>query len=74
RYREALGETVTIPEGLYPGDYLKPVGQALAARYGQSLHNAPEEEWLPICRDAAIDAMMEEIRGDLAALNVQHKV
>ncbi|WP_204310853.1 hypothetical protein, partial [Escherichia coli] len=40
----------------------------------QSLHNAPEEEWLPICRDAAIDAMMEEIRGDLAALNVQHKV
>ncbi|MBN8945306.1 MAG: arginine--tRNA ligase [Rhizobiales bacterium] len=74
RYREALGETVTIPEGLYPGDYLKPVGQALAAKYGQSLHNAPEEEWLPICRDVAIDAMMEEIRGDLAALNVQHKV
>ncbi|MGL4291196.1 MAG: arginine--tRNA ligase [Phreatobacter sp.] len=74
RYREALGETVTIPEGLYPGDYLKPVGQALAAKYGQSLHNAPEAEWLPICRDVAIDAMMDEIRGDLAALNVQHEV
>ncbi|QCI68797.1 arginine--tRNA ligase [Phreatobacter stygius] len=74
RYREALGETVTIPEGLYPGDYLKPVGQALAAKYGQSLHNVPEEEWLPICRDVAIEAMMEEIRGDLAALNVRHKV
>ncbi|CEJ13379.1 Arginine--tRNA ligase [bacterium YEK0313] len=74
RYREALGETVTIPEGLYPGDYLKPVGAALAQKYGQSLHNAPEEEWLPICRDAAIEAMMGEIRDDLAALNVRHAV
>jgi arginyl-tRNA synthetase len=74
RYREALGETVTIPEGLYPGDYLKPVGQKLAADYGTKLHNAPEEEWLPICRDAAIEAMMAEIRGDLAALNVKHAV
>ena len=74
RYREALGETVTIPEGLYPGDYLKPVGVALAEKYGQSLHNAPEEQWLPICRDAAIEAMMKEIRDDLAALNVRHAV
>lgn len=74
RYREALGETVTIPEGLYPGDYLKPVGQALAEKYGQSLHNTPESEWLPICRDAAIEAMMAEIRDDLAALNVRHAV
>ena len=74
RYREALGETVTIPDGFYPGDYLKPVGAALAEKYGQSLHNAPEEEWLPICRDAAIEAMMVEIRDDLAALNVRHAV
>ncbi|WP_439575254.1 arginine--tRNA ligase [Phreatobacter sp.] len=74
RYREALGETITIPEGLYPGDYLKPVGEALKAKYGASLHNAPEEEWLPICRDAAIEAMMGEIRDDLAALNVRHAV
>jgi arginyl-tRNA synthetase len=74
RYCEALGETVTIPEGLYPGDYLKPVGEALKAKYGASLHNAPEGEWLPICRDAAIDAMMIEIREDLAALNVSHSV
>ncbi|MFN3854780.1 MAG: arginine--tRNA ligase [Phreatobacter sp.] len=74
RYREALGETVTIPDGLYPGDYLKPVGAALAAQHGRSLVDAPEEEWLPICRDAAIAAMMAEIRADLAALNVNHSV
>ena len=74
RYREALGETISIPEGLYPGDYLKPVGEALKAKYGASLHNAPEAEWLPICRDAAIEAMMAEIREDLAALNVSHSV
>jgi arginyl-tRNA synthetase len=74
RYREALGEAITIPEGLYPGDYLKPVGETLKATYGTKLHNAPEEEWLPICRDAAIEAMMAEIRSDLAALNVSHSV
>jgi len=74
RYCEALGETITIPEGLYPGDYLKPVGQALAAHYGPALRDAPEAERLAICRDAAIDAMMTEIRGDLAALNVAHAV
>jgi arginyl-tRNA synthetase len=74
RYREANGETVTIPDGLYPGDYLKPVGQALKAAYGDRLMTAPEAEWLPLCRDAAIDAMMSEIRGDLEALNVSHAV
>ncbi|WP_296573583.1 arginine--tRNA ligase [Phreatobacter sp.] len=74
RYREALGETISIPEGLYPGDYLKPVGEALKARHGDRLMHVPEAEWLPICRDAAIAAMMDEIRGDLAALNVRHAV
>ncbi|MBX9989929.1 arginine--tRNA ligase [Phreatobacter oligotrophus] len=74
RYREANGETITIPEGLYPGDYLKPVGEALKAAYGDRLMTAPEAEWLPLCRDAAIDAMMSEIRGDLEALNVSHSV
>ncbi len=74
RYREANGETITIPDGLYPGDYLKPVGQALKAAYGDRLMTAPEAEWLPLCRDAAIDAMMSEIRGDLEALNVSHAV
>jgi arginyl-tRNA synthetase len=74
RYREANGETIAIPEGLYPGDYLKPVGEALKAAYGDRLMTAPEAEWLPLCRDAAIDAMMSEIRGDLEALNVSHSV
>ena len=48
RYREALGEDIgAIPEGLYPGDYLKPVGAALATEYGASLKDKPEAEWLP---------------------------
>jgi arginyl-tRNA synthetase len=75
RYREALGENIgEIPEGLYPGDYLKPVGQALAAEYGQSLLAKPEREWLPAVRAKAIAMMMEAIKGDLAALNIRHDV
>jgi arginyl-tRNA synthetase len=74
RYREALGETIEIPEGLYPGDYLKPVGSALAAEFGESLLSWPAERWLPIVRQKAIDAMMAQIRDDLAALNVRHAV
>jgi arginyl-tRNA synthetase len=74
RYREALGETITIPEGLYPGDYLKPVGEALKAAHGQKLTQMNEAEWLPIVRDTAIDAMMELIRGDLAVLGITHEV
>jgi arginyl-tRNA synthetase len=75
RYREALGEaTGAISEGLYPGDYLKPLGATLAGRYGRSLLDAPEGEWLPIVREAAIDAMMAMIRDDLAALDIRHDV
>lgn len=75
RYREAFGEDIgPIPEGLYPGDYLKPVGAALAAEYGSALNQMPEERWLPIIRCKAIDMMMAEIRGDLAGLNVRHDV
>jgi arginyl-tRNA synthetase len=74
RYREALGETITIPEGLYPGDYLKPVGEALAKEYGAALTEKPESDWLPIVRRKAIDMMMDMIREDLAALNVSHSV
>jgi len=75
RYREALGETIgEIPEGLYPGDYLKPVGVALAAEYGRTLNQMPEADWLPLVRAKAIDMMMAEIRADLAALNVRHDV
>jgi arginyl-tRNA synthetase len=75
RYREALGEDIGgIPEGLYPGEYLVPVGQALAAEYGRALNQKPETDWLPIVRAKAIDMMMAAIREDLAALNVSHDV
>ncbi|WP_298261320.1 arginine--tRNA ligase [Bradyrhizobium sp.] len=75
RYREALGEDIGgIPEGLYPGDYLKPVGQALAAEHGKSLLAKPESEWLPLVRAKAIDMMIEAIKDDLAALNIRHDV
>ena len=73
RYREALGETIIIPEGLYPGDYLKPVGAALATTHGKALLALPESEWLPLVRAAAIGAMMDLIRDDLAALNIRHE-
>ena len=75
RYREALGESIgDIPEGLYPGDYLKPVGAALAAEFGDKLKVQPEAQWLPVVRARAIGMMMDEIRNDLAALNVKHDV
>ena len=74
RYREALGETIEIPEGLYPGDYLKPVGAALAEERGPSLLNFPEGRWLPLVRERAIAMMMEAIRHDLATLDVRHDV
>ena len=75
RYREALGENIgEIPEGLYPGDYLKPVGESLAAEHGKALLAMPEAEWLPAVRAKAIAMMMEAIKGDLAALNIKHDV
>jgi arginyl-tRNA synthetase len=75
RYREALGEEIgDIPEGLYPGDYLKEAGEALAARDGGKWLGAPESEWLEPLRDFAIDAMMAMIKTDLAALGVSHDV
>src|SRR5262249_11625909 len=75
RYREAVGEDIgPIPEGLYPGDYLKPAGTALAAQYGATLKDKPEAEWLPLVRNRAIDMMTAQIRDDLASLNVVHDV
>src|SRR3979490_848780 len=75
RYREALGEAIgAIPEGLYPGDYLVPVGQALAAEYGDKLKSMPENVWLPIVRLKAVDMMMAMIKGDLSALHIKHDV
>ncbi len=74
RYREALGENIgEIPAGLYPGDYLKPVGQALAKEHGPSLLNFPEERWLPLVRESTIAAMLVMIKEDLAALNIRHE-
>ncbi len=72
RYREALGETIAIPEGLYPGDYLVAVGENLAKAHGDALLTKSEAEWLPLVRAAAIDGMMAMIRDDLAALGVVH--
>ena len=75
RYREALGEKIgDIPEGLYPGDYLVPVGEALKAEFGSRLRGMTEAEWMPIVKDRTIDAMMAMIREDLAALNIHHDV
>lgn len=75
RYREALGEDIgEIPEGLYPGEYLKDVGQALAARDGRKWLEADESKWLPAVRRFAIDALMDLVRQNLAALGVKHDV
>ncbi len=71
RYREALGLEPAIAEGLYPGDYLIPVGEALKAKYGDSLLDRPESEWLAEVRAFATEAMMVMIREDLALLGVR---
>jgi arginyl-tRNA synthetase len=75
RYREALGEEIgEIPEGLYPGEYLKPAGEDLAKKYGPALMGTTEEEWLPELRTFAVDAMLDMIKEDLAGLGVKHDV
>ncbi|RED16404.1 arginine--tRNA ligase [Parasphingopyxis lamellibrachiae] len=75
RYREALGEDVgEIPDGLYPGDYLKPVGVALATEFGDSYAQAEEGEWLTLFRERAVAAMLELIRSDLALLGIRHDI
>ncbi len=75
RYREALGEDIgEIPAGLYPGDYLKPVGQALALQFGTRLLNQPEDMWLEDVRTVTMAMMMDMIRDDLATLNIKQEV
>jgi arginyl-tRNA synthetase len=75
RYREALGEDIgQIPEGLYPGDYLKPVGRALADQHGKDLLAMPEAKRLAIVRAAALQSMLALIEDDLAALGIHHDV
>ena len=74
RYREALGETIEIPEGFYPGDYLIPIGQQLAAEFGDAYVGKPESDWLDLFREKAVAGMMEMIRADLALLGIHHDV
>jgi len=74
RYREALGETIEIPEGFYPGYYLVPVGAALAAEFGDAHVNAPEADWLALFRTRTVALMMERIRADLALLGIEQSV
>jgi arginyl-tRNA synthetase len=73
RYREKLGEDIgEIPEGLYPGDYLKPVGALLAAEFGDKYADAPESEWLEPFKQRTVAAMIELIKHDLGLLNIHH--
>jgi arginyl-tRNA synthetase len=73
RYREALGEEIgDIPEGMYPGEYLQPVGIMLASEYGDRYAQAPESEWLQLFKQRASGAMMDLIRHDLGLLGIHH--
>jgi arginyl-tRNA synthetase len=74
RYREALGETIEIPSGLYPGDYLVPVGEALKAEFGDTLLDKPDSEVLPLVKERVLAAMLDLIKADLAKLNIHHDV
>ncbi len=75
RYRQALGDTIgDIPEGLYPGDYLIPVGKMLATEFGTKFQTAPESDWLSLFRERTVHAMMDMIRADLALLGIHHDV
>lgn len=74
RYREALGERIEIPPGLYPGDYLVPVGEALKAEFGESLLSRPDAEVIPLVKDRVLAAMLELIKADLGKLNIHHDV
>lgn len=75
RYREALGEDIgAIPEGLYPGEYMKDVAQALVARDGKKWQGVPESEWWEPVRQFAIEYIMRMIRDDLDLIGIHHDV
>ncbi|SDG65194.1 arginine--tRNA ligase [Pelagibacterium luteolum] len=74
RYREALGETIEIPSGFYPGDYLIPVGQSLVEEFGSSLKDKPETAWMAPVKQHVLAAMLELIKADLKKLNIEHDV
>jgi len=75
RYREALGEEIgEVPDGLYPGEYMIPIGKELADTLGDSLLNAPESEWIDTFRNVAIERLLAQIKDDLAALGISQDV
>ena len=75
RYSEALGIAIgEIPPGLYPGEYLKPIGEALAAEFGDKYLETPADEWRPLFRKRAVAAMLGLIKDDLALLGIEHDV
>ncbi|MBA4274282.1 MAG: arginine--tRNA ligase [Alphaproteobacteria bacterium] len=75
RYREACGEAIgEMPEGLYPGEYMKEAGEAIKAVHGTALLDAPEETWLPLCQSIAIECMLSLIKADLKDLGITHDV
>ena len=75
RYREACGESIgDIPEGLYPGEYLIPVGKLLFDTHGKALLGQSREQWMPVVRKQALESMMELIKADLASLGIFHNV
>ena len=74
RYREAFGETISIPEGCYPGAYLKQVGEALKQRDGAQWLNADEQAWLPVVRRFAVDEMVEGMREDLRRFGIEQQI
>ena len=75
RYREALGEVIgEIPEGVYPGEYMIPIGRELAETLGDSLKDAPEAEWIDTFRNIAIKRLLVGIKEDLVALGIHQDV
>jgi len=74
RYREALGEKITIPAGLYPGEYLIPLGQILMKEYGNKLLTMDEAERFKIVKNFAVEKMLDLNRKDLADLGIKHDI
>lgn len=66
RIREQLGESIVIPEGCYPGEYLKDVAAAYVAAHGNVLDDRKQ------VRDFAIQFLLNEIKRDLKDLGVNH--
>lgn len=75
RYEQALtGREASIPQGLYPGEYLVAVGIKLADEFGDKLLNMPEIERFSIVKKITLDEMMKLIKSDLKDLGIEHEV